>query len=97
MSDFDGVDLAAIQALGRRTASPDARVRSLESQNAALRDENQQLRTDAEALRAQNAAFEQRLRQIEQAVSAPRRRHRVFRGGNAGRGPCSPASHEFRR
>jgi hypothetical protein len=73
MSDFDGVNLAAVQALERRSTAHDARVRSLETENAALRNENASLRTDVEALRAQNARFEERLRQIEQAIRAPRR------------------------
>ncbi|HEU4561624.1 MAG TPA: tail fiber domain-containing protein [Longimicrobium sp.] len=73
MSDFDGVNLAAIQALERRGAGQDQRVSSLESANAALRSENRQLRADADVLRAQNAAFAERLRQIEEALRQPRR------------------------
>jgi hypothetical protein len=58
MSDFDGVNLAAIQALERRTeelraqvAERDGRIRALEARNAAMEE--------------QNAAMEARLRRLE--------------------------------
>jgi hypothetical protein len=55
MSDFDGVNLAAVQALERRTTE-------LRTEVAAVRDENA-------ALRAANTALEARLRRIEALLS----------------------------
>jgi hypothetical protein len=55
MSDFDGVNLAAVQALERRTTE-------LRAEVAAVRDENV-------ALRAANTALESRLRRLEALVS----------------------------
>jgi trimeric autotransporter adhesin len=57
MSDFDGVNLAGIQALERRTAGQDSRIQALEGENAALR--------------AQNAALDERLRRLEALLSTP--------------------------
>jgi trimeric autotransporter adhesin len=57
MSDFDGVNLAAIQALDTRTAGQASRIQQLETENARLR--------------AQNAEMEARLRRLEALVSAP--------------------------
>ena len=65
MSDLDGVNLAGVQALERRTAAQAGQVK-------ALQDENASLRADVAALREQNARFEERLRQLEQAARAPR-------------------------
>jgi len=65
MSDFDGVNLAGVQALERRTAAQADQVK-------ALQDENASLRADVAALREQNARFEERLRLLEQAARAPR-------------------------
>jgi trimeric autotransporter adhesin len=56
MSDFDGVNLAAIQALDTRTAGQASRIQALEAENAALR--------------AANAAMEQRLRRLEALLPA---------------------------
>ncbi len=65
MSDFDGVNLAAVQALSARTER-------LQGENAELRARNQQLeaRLQAEAaeLRAQNRRLEERLRRVEALV-----------------------------
>lgn len=58
MSDFDGVNLAAIQALDGRTARQEGRMDALEAENAALRGE-------VGALRAQNAALEARMQRLE--------------------------------
>ncbi|HEX6747808.1 MAG TPA: tail fiber domain-containing protein [Longimicrobium sp.] len=65
MSDFDGVNLAAIKALEARTAGQAARIEGLQDENAALRAE-------VAALREQNARFEERLRRLEEAARAPR-------------------------
>ncbi|MDB4952041.1 MAG: Hep Hag [Gemmatimonadetes bacterium] len=56
MSDLDGVNLAAVQALERRTTEQAALVKALQDENAALRE--------------QNARFEERLRALEQAAHA---------------------------
>jgi trimeric autotransporter adhesin len=58
MSDLDGVNLAAAQALEVRTAAQDARIRELEAENARLREQN--ARTE-ERVAEQDA----RLRRIE--------------------------------
>jgi hypothetical protein len=65
MSDFDGVNLAAVQALERRTAEQATQVN-------ALQDENASLRADLAALRDQNARFEERLRLLERQPRAQR-------------------------
>jgi hypothetical protein len=57
MSDFDGVNLAGIQALETRTAAQASRIEALEAENARLR--------------TQNAEMEARLRRLEVLVSAP--------------------------
>ncbi|HEX2080203.1 MAG TPA: tail fiber domain-containing protein, partial [Longimicrobium sp.] len=57
MSDFDGVNLAAIQALDRRTAGQEGRIQALEAENARLRE--------------QNAALEERLRRLEALLPTP--------------------------
>jgi hypothetical protein len=54
MSDFDGVNLASIQALIRRTAAQNERIRVLEARNAELA-----------AQVARNAALEARLTRVE--------------------------------
>ena len=51
MGDFDGVNLAAIQALDTRTTGQEARIEALEAENARLRDAN--------------ARMEERLRRLE--------------------------------
>jgi hypothetical protein len=56
MSDFDGVNLAAIQALDRRAEGQEARIQALEAQNAELR--------------AQNERLEERLRRLEALLPA---------------------------
>jgi hypothetical protein len=56
MSDFDGVNLASIQALARRTETQSASIRALQADNAALRE--------------QNAQLEARLRRVEEALAA---------------------------
>ena len=63
MSDFDGVNLAGIQALEARTAAQETRLRSLEAANAALQAENAQLHE-------QNARMEERLRRLEALLPA---------------------------
>ncbi|HEU0302733.1 MAG TPA: tail fiber domain-containing protein [Longimicrobium sp.] len=55
--DFDGVNLAAIQALERRTTGQDGRIQALEAENAQLR--------------AQNASLEERLRRLEALLPTP--------------------------
>jgi hypothetical protein len=65
MSDFDGVNLAAVKALEGRTAAQGEQV-------SALRAENQALRADVAALRAQNERLEERLRRLEAAVAGSR-------------------------
>ncbi|HEX2207355.1 MAG TPA: tail fiber domain-containing protein, partial [Longimicrobium sp.] len=55
MSDFDGVNFAAVQALEQRTAQLDGRVAEVERLNAevaALRDENAELRARLERIEA---------------------------------------------
>jgi hypothetical protein len=59
MSDFDGVNLAAIKALEARTAT-------LQAANATLQAENAELR-------AQNRRIEERLERLEAAVAGGRR------------------------
>ncbi|HEX2080201.1 MAG TPA: tail fiber domain-containing protein [Longimicrobium sp.] len=68
MSDFDGVNLAGIQALERRTAGQETRIRALEAENARLREENAALQAQ---LREQNAATEERLRRLEALLPTP--------------------------
>jgi hypothetical protein len=63
MSDFDGVNLAAIQALDTRTAGQETRLQALEAENARLRAENARM---AE----QNARTEERLRRLEALPAA---------------------------
>jgi uncharacterized coiled-coil protein SlyX len=58
MSDFDGVNLAAIQALEARTAEQAAQI-------GTLRTENAELRAELSGVRTQNAALEARLRRLE--------------------------------
>jgi uncharacterized coiled-coil protein SlyX len=58
MSDFDGVNLAAIQALEARTSEQAAQI-------GTLRTENAELRTELAGVRAQNAALEARLQRLE--------------------------------
>ena len=57
MSDFDGVNLAAVKALERRTADQAAQIQALQGENAALRE--------------QNARFEERLRRLEEGARKP--------------------------
>jgi hypothetical protein len=61
MSDFDGVNLAAIQALARRSEAQAASIRSLQAANAALQ--------------SQNAQLEARLRRLEEAMAASAAAH----------------------
>jgi hypothetical protein len=63
MSDFDGVNLASIQALARRTETQTAAIRALQAGNAALQADNA-------SLREQNAQLEARLRRVEEALAA---------------------------
>jgi outer membrane murein-binding lipoprotein Lpp len=58
MSDFDGVNLAAIQALERRT-------RDLQAENTALRGQVDALTAGQQRLRDENARMEERLRRLE--------------------------------
>ncbi|HVH13728.1 MAG TPA: tail fiber domain-containing protein [Longimicrobium sp.] len=62
MSDFDGVNLAAIQALEARTTEQAARIEALEAENARLREQNAQLRQES-------ARTDERLRRIEALLS----------------------------
>ncbi|HET7231940.1 MAG TPA: tail fiber domain-containing protein [Longimicrobium sp.] len=59
MSDFDGVNLAAIQALTARTER-------LQAENAELRA---RMQSETESLRAQNRALEARLQRLEAAAA----------------------------
>ncbi|HEX8393187.1 MAG TPA: tail fiber domain-containing protein [Longimicrobium sp.] len=63
MSDFDGVNLAAVKALDARSTAQAARVEELAAENAALR-------ADVEGLRSRNAELAERLRAIEAALAA---------------------------
>jgi len=63
MSDFDGVNLAAIQALDRRAEGQERRIEALEAENARLRGE-------VAEVRAQNEALEARLRRLEALAGA---------------------------
>jgi hypothetical protein len=65
LSDFDGVNLAAIEALERRTAQQADQLRALQAENATLR-------AQVDAQREQNARFEERLRALEKAAGAQR-------------------------
>jgi hypothetical protein len=62
--DFDGVNLAAIQALDARATAQDARLQALEARNAELATRNTELA-------AQNARLEERLRRLETLLPAP--------------------------
>jgi trimeric autotransporter adhesin len=64
MSDFDGVNLAAIQALDTRTSGQEARIQALEAENARLREEN-------ERIREESARTEARLRRLEALLPEP--------------------------
>jgi hypothetical protein len=68
MSDFDGVNLAAVQALEARTAGQEERIRALEAENARLREENAALQRH---VREQDAATEARLRRLEARLPTP--------------------------
>ena len=57
MSDFDGVNLAGIQALERRTAGHEGRIQALEVENSGLR--------------ARNASLEKRVRRLEALLPTP--------------------------
>jgi hypothetical protein len=70
--DIDGVNFAGVKALDARTTTQAEQIRALQAENQAVKADNAALRGDVEALRAQNAAFEARLRQLEQAA-APHR------------------------
>jgi hypothetical protein len=63
MSDFDGVNLASIQALIARTSGQSEHIRALETDNAELRQQNA-------ALAAHNAALEARLQRVEERLDA---------------------------
>ena len=67
MSDFDGVNLAAIQALSARTDRLQAENAELRAQNQGLQ---QQLQSETAGLRAQNRALEERLQRLEALVQA---------------------------
>ena len=56
MSDFDGVNLAAIQALDTRTVGQESRLQAVEAENARLREAN--------------ARLEERLRRLEALLPA---------------------------
>ncbi len=65
MSDFDGVNLAGIQALERRTAGQASELERLSADNTDLR-------AQIEVLRSQNQRLEERLRRLEaQAPPVP--------------------------
>ena len=64
MSDFDGVNLAGIQALERRTARQASEIETLAADNTALR-------AQVETLRMQNEMLEERLRRLEALVVPP--------------------------
>jgi len=71
MSDFDGVNLAAIKALETRTAAQARRLEALEAENARLRARETEaagLRGAVAALRAQNRSLEERLERLETAA-----------------------------
>jgi hypothetical protein len=57
MSDFDGVNLAAVQALDARTTGQESRLRAVEAENARLREAN--------------ARLEERLRRLEALLPTP--------------------------
>ncbi|HEX2188965.1 MAG TPA: tail fiber domain-containing protein [Longimicrobiaceae bacterium] len=59
--DFDGVNLAAVQALERRTAEQGARIQALERENADLR----------RAAESQRAELEARVARLEALLGAP--------------------------
>ncbi|MBB4635666.1 tail fiber domain-containing protein [Longimicrobium terrae] len=64
MSDLDGVNLAAAQALEARTTNQSARIQALESRTAALAAENETLRADRAALEARIARLEALLKPV---------------------------------
>ncbi|HEU4561622.1 MAG TPA: tail fiber domain-containing protein [Longimicrobium sp.] len=68
MSDFDGVNLAAIQALDRRTEAQSSQIQALRAENAELRARNQALETRA----SQVDALEERVRRLEALVAGSR-------------------------
>jgi hypothetical protein len=63
MSDFDGVNLASIQALIGRTSAQERRIGTLEARNAELEVRNT-------ALDARNAALDARVARLEQLLAA---------------------------
>ena len=65
MSDFDGVNLAAIQALDARTTGHAEHLRAVESRDAGQEARLQALEAENARLRQQNAALEERLRRLE--------------------------------
>ena len=69
MSDFDGVNLAAAQALERRTAALRDEVDALRRANAALEGRTAQQREEMDELRRANAALEARLQRLEARAS----------------------------
>jgi trimeric autotransporter adhesin len=66
MSDLDGVNLAAVQALDARTVEQGRRLDAQDREIQTLRDQNA-------ALRARNDGLEERLRRLETRVEAERR------------------------
>jgi trimeric autotransporter adhesin len=71
--DFDGVNLAAAQALERRTAEQEDRLGVLEEASAALRAADGRLADRVRALEAENAALRARLAGVEQMETRLRR------------------------
>jgi len=66
MSDFDGVNLASIQALIRRTAAQATQIAELQQQNAALATHNAELAAQV----ARNTALEARVARLEALLAA---------------------------
>ena len=71
MSDFDGVNLAAIQALDARTARQEGRIEALDTRSVGQEERIQALEAENARLREQNAGLEERLRRLEALLPTP--------------------------
>ena len=69
MSDFDGVNLAAVQALEQRTRAQQERLGHMESELAAAHAANEQLSRENAAIRASAARLEERVNRLERLVA----------------------------
>jgi hypothetical protein len=71
--DFDGVNLAGIQALDQRTERQQAEIAALRQQVEALQAQNQALRAESSEVRRRADDAERRLERLEAALAPPQR------------------------